>query len=159
MQQQNDPNSQPNANQPSAQFASPPPLPVSASQIGIYSKLALALALIAFVLSLPILWTRMVDNSSTTMLGDVVTAVGAVMKQQETTPSWYKNLRAAAILSAFLGLVLTCLALIMKERGRQLGIAALLALASLLVTAPWLSFLAIGGAIALGILLVSLGAF
>lgn len=136
--------------------APPPQAPIRSP----WSQMALAFALLAFMLSLPILWVRMVDSgSATTMVSEVVTAVGEAIKQQSNAPTWYKNVRAASILCAFLASVLATLALILKERGSRVAIAFVLALASLLVTAPWLSLLLIGAIVAIAVLLISIGVF
>ena len=138
----------------------PPDPPVQTSSRSTWSQLALAFALLAFVLSLPILWVRMVDGGgATTMVSEVVTAVGEAIKHPSSSPTWYKNVRAASILCAFLASVLAAMALILKERGQRITIAFLLALASLLVTAPWLSLLLISAIVAIAVLLISIGMF
>lgn len=136
----------------------PPPAPIAIAPEKTWSQIALGLALMAFLLALPILWWRIAFASgSGGVMSEVIGAVNESIKGQ-SYPGWYTSLRASAILLAFIALVAAVLAFIMKNAARMAAIACVLAIAALLVTSPFLTMIAIGGLVAIAVALLTLGA-
>jgi hypothetical protein len=135
----------------------PPPTPIAIAQDKTWSQIALGLALLAFLLALPILWWRIAySTGSGGVISEVIGAVNESIKGQ-SFPAWYTSMRASSILFAFIALVAAILALILKNAARPAAIACVLAVAALLVTSPFLTMIAIGGLIAIAIALLGLG--
>jgi len=132
----------------------PPPAPIASEQEKTWSQVALGLAIMAFLLALPILWWRIAYASgSGGVISEVIGAVNESIRGQ-SYPAWYVSVRASSILLAFIALVAAILAFIMKNAALPAAIACVLAIATLVVTSPFLTMIAIGGliVIALGLL-------
>ena len=83
----------------------PPPAPIAERPEKTWSQIALGLALLAFLLALPILWWRIAyATGSGGMISEVIGAVNESIKGQRY-PAWYTSLRASSILLAFIALV------------------------------------------------------
>ena len=98
---------------------------------------ALALAIAALVAALPVLWWRLTAGAGLSS-GGVLAELAQVFGQGGTPvgPGWLVILRATAMLAGFLALVLGLVALILKQPGRLVAVAWVLALAALAAARP-----------------------
>ena len=135
----------------------PPPAPIASLPQKTWSQVALGLAIMAFLLALPILWWRIAYASgSGGVISEVIGAVNESIRGQ-SYPAWYASVRASSILLAFIALVSASLAFIMKNAARPAAIACVLAMAALMVTQPFWTLIALGALIAIVIALLGFG--
>lgn len=140
----------------------PPPAPAGVPAIATRSRGlalgALALAIAALVAALPVLWWRLTAGAGLSS-GGVLTELAQVFGQGGTPagPGWLVILRATAMLAGFLGLVLGLVALILKQPGRLVAVAWVLALAALAATSLGLTLMIVLGVILLGVVLLGMG--
>jgi hypothetical protein len=136
----------------------PPPQPSPEPLPSTWSHLALALAAIAFVLALPILWWKlMAAPVGATLVSEAVQGTADAIRGNFNTPQWVISLRAASVICAFLSMLSVILALILKNQRRSAGIATVLALAALAVTAPLLFIAVLAAVVGIIVVLFSVG--
>jgi hypothetical protein len=136
----------------------PPPIPPDAPKPWGFCAPACFLGFLALAASLPLLWWRITQQpAATTATGEVSGQLAQAFKGVESGPDWYSQLRAGAVIAAFLAIIVAVVGLIQGHNGRLASISLVLAAGALIAASPGLGMTIVAIVIVIVVIALMLG--
>lgn len=136
----------------------PPPLPPEPEPPRGFCLFAVVLGTLALAASLPLLWWRItMQPVATSAAGETVGSLAQAFTGVDDAPFWYVQLRAGAVIAAFLTAILAAVGMIQGHSKRLGTISIVLTAGALIAASPGLGLWILVGLIALVVIALVLG--
>jgi len=137
----------------------PPPLPPEPEPPRGLCLIAVILGALALVASIPLLWWRItMQPAGTSGAGEVAGSLSQAFKGVDKAPFWYVQLRAGAVIAAFLTAILATIGMIQGHSKRLGTISIVLTAGALIAASPGMGLWLLVALIVLVVIALMLGA-